>query len=299
MTTSGQMGTTTENNADSTADSTAGDTAGVVPPEICELIEARIAKQGFDLPLLPEVATRVLQLCNSPDTDASQLSAVLHQDQAFASHVLRVANSPGMAASVQIVSLQQAVSRLGMAISVQARVFDVPSHRELVARLWRHSLAAGCFAKEVARSRRTNVESAFLCGLLHDVGKPIVLDSVAELECSRGAPYADAEVLLAMDVYHAEVGTMLVRAWNLPDQVGDAVRFHHEYQAAQSFRELAMMVNLADHLAHLTIPTTVHLDEEKVRQLPVVEELNIYPDDLDRLIAQRDNVLQLVEATGG
>ena len=74
-----------------------GDTTQIaVPAEITDLIEARIEHNSFELPLLPEVAIRVAKLCSAADSDSAELSKVLHEDQAFAGHVLRVANSPLM-----------------------------------------------------------------------------------------------------------------------------------------------------------------------------------------------------------
>ena len=58
---------------------------------------------------------------------------------------------------------------------MQSGVFRVPGYEPVLNQLWRHALASGAFAKEIARVRRLNVESAFLCGLLHSVGKPALL----------------------------------------------------------------------------------------------------------------------------
>lgn len=279
-------------------------TASVLPGEIRDLLESRIENSSFDLPLLPDVAMRVMTLCSFEDSDAAQLSEVLHQDQAFAGHVLRIANSPVMMPKVPIVSLQQAVSRLGMtavaeialAISVQSKTFNVAGHMELVRKLWRHSLGAGSFAKEIARVRRRNVEGAFLCGLLHDVGKPIVLDSITELEKERGKDYSLDVLTAAMDLYHDQVGALLAKEWGLPQQVAEAIRYHHDYKNAPSFTEAAMMVNLADHLTHLALPTTRELVEQEVRGLAVVQELNLYSDDFDELLDHAQKIILLVEA---
>lgn len=277
----------------------------VVPDEIRDLLDERIRDRSFDLPLLPEVATRVMTLASSSDSDAAKLSEVLHRDQAFASHVLRVANSPAMLPKVPIVSLQQAVSRIGMsmiseiaiAISLQSKTFSVKGHMDLVRKLWRHSLATGWFAKEIARKRRRNVEGSFLCGLLHDVGKPIILETIGVLEKKRDTRYDDAILYAALDAYHCEVGALLSDAWSLPEQVTEAVRWHHDFAGAPQFSEAAMTVNLADMIAHLTVPTTHEVTEEEVRDLDVVAELNLYPDDLDEIVAMNENVERMVEAT--
>lgn len=277
-----------------------------LPAELVSRLERGLRDADFDLPLLPQVATRVAQLCSDPDCDALAISEVLHRDQAMASHVLRVANSPAMGSRVAIVSLQQAVSRLGigmisdiaMAISVQGKVFRVEGREELIKKLWEHSLAAGCFAKEIARQRRRNVEIAFLCGLLHDVGMPVVLQAIHELETERGASYSDAVVELALSSYHEEVGGMLARHWALPDQVVDALRYHHRYLQSESYAEAAMITCLADMLAQCSYPIWENRDPQTIKEHEVLEALSLYPDALDAVLGHEAKIAKMVEALG-
>ena len=149
----------------------------------------KIEKGDVELPLLPQVASQVMSLTSGPAADAAKLSALIHQDQALAAHVLRIANSPAYMPRSPVVSLQHAVAMLGINLlseiaftaSLKTGAFQVPGHEAEVKRLWRHALASGGFAKEVARTRRVNVESAYLCGLLHGIGKPVVLRTAATL----------------------------------------------------------------------------------------------------------------------
>src|SRR4029077_2368798 len=153
----------------------------------------RLATGELSLPMLPRVASQVVALVGSPTTDANRLSELIHRDPALAGQVLRIANSPAYMPRMPIVSLQQAVSRLGLnavteiafAASVQSGVFRVPGWEPMLNQLWRHALASGAFAKEVARTRRLNVESAFLCGLLHAVGKPALLQVITDVGKSQ------------------------------------------------------------------------------------------------------------------
>jgi hypothetical protein len=126
----------------------------------------------LELPLLPGIAAQVMQASSDQDCDTKRLSDIIHRDQAMASHVLRLANSPLYMSRMQIVSLQQAVSRLGMKkiremaliISCESRVFQVKGFETEVRALFRHSLAAGAFAQEIARMRRWNVKRLFSAG---------------------------------------------------------------------------------------------------------------------------------------
>ena len=159
-------------------------------PEQVELaLVERIDKDRIDLPVLPQVAGRVMALANDPSADAARLSTLIHQDQALAAHVLRIANSPAYMPRTPIASLQHAVAMLGVnqlseiavTVSLKSGAVKIPGHEADIRQLWRHALASGAYAKEIARLRRYNVESAYLCGLLHAVGKPVVLKVVTTI----------------------------------------------------------------------------------------------------------------------
>src|ERR671915_1996434 len=84
----------------------------------CDRLEAllneSIEKGAVDLPLLPQVASQVLSLIYDPNAEASRLAALIHQDQALAAHVIRIANSPAYMPRNPVISLQHAVAMLGM-----------------------------------------------------------------------------------------------------------------------------------------------------------------------------------------
>lgn len=77
------------------------------------VLEQKIVNGDLTLPVLSTVVAEVVQLTQSSDSNAAQLSALIHRDQTLAGHVLRLANSPLYLPSIPIVSLQQAISRLG------------------------------------------------------------------------------------------------------------------------------------------------------------------------------------------
>ena len=274
-----------------------------LPEPLARSIETRLVEGKLELPVLPQIAGEVMDLCGSETTDAAGLSALLHRDQALATNVLRVANSPAYMPAVPIASLQQAVSRLGLrqvaeiavAVSVRARLFQAGDHDALLRALWRHSVAAGFFAKEIARIRRRNVETAFLCGLLHDVGKPVLLANLPNLKGDGNS--LDAETVAAvLDHFHTRAGGILADRWQLPAQICEAIQHHHDYIAAQEHRESAMMACLADMMAHLVLPGVVVVVEEDLREHPVLEALNLYQDQFEHLIAAADSVREMVEA---
>jgi HD-like signal output (HDOD) protein len=266
-------------------------------------LNERIESGKLDLPLLPDVVMEVMNLSNSDNADPAKLADILHRDQTLAGHVLRVANSPAYKPRMPIVSLQQAVSRLGMTqlseiaytVSVQSCVFKVKGFEDEVAALWQHALSAGVYSKEIARTKKYDVDKAFLWGLLHDVGKPVVLLTLAELQKELNLPLKLQAVIETMDAYHTQVGGILAKYWELPAMIQESILFHHHYQAAPSYPEAAMVTCLADHLSyHLMDPDQV--SEESVRQHPVIELLRCSSDDVDALLAKREQVLEIIKS---
>ena len=269
------------------------------------LFARQLKARQLELPMLPGVAAEVLSLTQLDSTDARQLSAVIHRDQTLASNVLRVANSPSYIGQVPCASLQQAVSRLGlqliteiaMAVSVKAQVFKPGRTQDLLADLWRHSVLVGFYTKEIARLRRRNVEIAFLCGLLHDIGKAVLLHNL-DLEVGSVAGQLQiGDLAVALHEHHGAAGALLAREWRLPDQIVEAIVCHHDCEAAEHFQDMAMMVALADLLAHQLSPSDLDVcfAGAVLRDHPLLAGLNLYQDQLDQLLQLNQKALQVAE----
>ncbi len=258
---------------------------------------------NVELPLLPQAASRVMALASEPSADAAKLSALIHQDQALAAHVLRIANSPAYMPRSPVVSLQHAVAMLGITLlseiaftaSLKSGAFNIPGFEDDVKQLWRHSLASGAYAKEVARMRRVNVESAYLCGLLHAIGKPVILRTATTLAKERRIPLKRPVLYSWVEGYHTAVGLLIADKWGLPKQVAAAIQYYADYDHATAFRQECLLTCVADRLAsHLLTPD--EMPEETLREHPVFAELNLYPQDTDQLITIKDQVLTIVNA---
>jgi len=276
--------------------------AAELPAALRGHLEKRIAKQQLELPMLPEISFQVVKLCRSEEADAAQLTELLHRDQSLAGNVLRIANSPLAGSREAIVSLQQAVSRLGLtmvreislAASMQGLLSDFGAREHLISKLWIHCLTTALCAKEIARLRRENVEEAFLCGLLHDMGKPVLLQTILDYEKDQDERIVDAVIALALEEFHAEVAAALIEAWGLPQEMAEAIACHHDWKCAERARRQAAILNLADHQAHEVqgshLVASGELDES------VLEELNLYPEDLEALSAKHEGIKDYVEA---
>ncbi|WP_447603383.1 HDOD domain-containing protein [Nitrospira sp. Nam80] len=267
------------------------------------LLSQRIETGAIEVPLLPKVASEVLTMVYDPNAEASKLAGLIHQDQALAAHVIRVANSPAYMPRNPVVSLQHAVAMLGMNLlseiafttSLKNAALKVEGFEQEIKGLWRHSLASGAYAKEIARMRRFNVESAYLCGLLHAIGKPVVVQTAAALSKEYRISIEPGWVDRLLAGYHTRIGSLIAKNWALPQQVAESIVFYEHYDQATGARQECMTTCLADRLAtHLLQPES--MDDTVVRDHPVYAELNLYPDDVDALLQMKDKIAAVVEA---
>lgn len=284
--------------------STVVDTAQkLLPAPLRDSLVQRIENGKLDLPVLPEVASRVISLTMDENCELTQLSQIIQRDPSLAANVLRIANSALYAPPTPIVSLQQALNRLGMkkirdialVISCESRVFRVDGFDLAVRAMFKHALAAATYAQEVARTRRWNVEEAFLCAMLADVGKPVVLQTLVDLkrEFEIDAPREALEA--AAEDFHCRVGATLVKSWKLPARTSETILHHHDPESAPTAAQTAMVTRLASDLAHRAIGPK-KLGEEQLRAHPLCVPLNLYPEEMDRLLAMGDKVKAAAES---
>ena len=263
----------------------------------------RVNAGTIEVPVLPQTASQVLAVCNDSSCDAHKLADLIQRDPSLAGHVLSVANSTAYAPRETIVSLSQAISRLGfrvicdiaLAVALKGKVFAVRGQEARVKNLWAHSATAGAWAKEIARARRKNVEGAFLCGLLHDVGKPALLQASLELFAAHKLEPDAGKLDEWTHEFHAPIGALMLERWNFPEWMSAAVRFHHDADQAGEHAEHARTAQMADLLAH----ASSHPDPQTDATLalhPALSDLDIYADEFEALLAKREKVLELARA---
>jgi HD-like signal output (HDOD) protein len=248
---------------------------------------------------LPRVCAQLAQLTAQQATDAAQLARLIQSDPALAGEIMRVANSPVLRPRTAIVSLQQAVSWLGvaevrniaMAVMLRGEVFVAPGHEPESEELWREAWLAALWAKEIARERRKHVESAFLAALMHRTGAALALKILSGFELERRVGL-DARTFGGLVVeFEPAFGRVLMNGWLLPKDVQVAAIDWRNYRESEN-SDLAGTV----HAAHLLATHTLHpqlLNEELVVENPVFELLGVFPDDRRRMLAKRDHVCAL------
>jgi HD-like signal output (HDOD) protein len=273
-------------------------------------VAALVAGGKLPVPMLPQVAAEVVQAASDRNADAVRLSALIHRDPALAGQVLRIANSPLYAPRMPIVSLQQAVARLGLsalteialAASVESGVFRVRGWEEELRALWQASLATAAFAKEIARLRRLNVETAFLCGLLHDVGRPVILqvtvDEAGRRKLANTTAAVRAQIWALVEQHGPAARSRVVEVWRLPAAVIAGVTHQDAPAAAGPHGREAAITAAARRLAGRMLAPGRE-PETPLHEHPACALLNLYREDVEALLARTDEVRKLVDSLTG
>lgn len=272
---------------------------GTVPKTVLDELSWRVAQGMVDLPLLPGVAMEVTNVAAQESADARAIAELLRKDQAMAAHVLRVVASPVYSGRGQIVSLQQAVARLGvqkireiaLAIAFRVGVFKLKGYEAEVTALFQHSVGAAMFAQEIARVTRRNVEDAFMCGLLHDVGRPVILQALVQILNEQKLRLPPQVVIAATGELHTDVGGKLADSWDLPEAVEMSIRHHHASNPPDAHLHSVLITALADELSRFAFEPE-RMPEAELRKHPALAPLELYPEMLDKLIGKSDLIRQ-------
>ncbi|MET3132745.1 putative nucleotidyltransferase with HDIG domain [Oxalobacteraceae bacterium GrIS 1.11] len=227
------------------------------------LSQADIVAHLSDLPSLPAVVMELLNSIDQENVDILVLAKKVSHDQALTAKTLRLANSSLYGLQVKVTTIQQAITYLGFqttrnlitAAAVtgcfpegQCEGFDDKA-------FWRHSIATAACAKVLARQIRFNQDYAFTAGLLHDIGRLVLVTSfpqhygrVLAHRLAHDCYLLEAErAVLGID--HVTAGVALAEHWNFSDTMRLAIAGHHDPEAPGA-GFLAAIIHVADAVVY-------------------------------------------------
>ena len=213
---------------------------------------------------IPQVALKILRLIDNEEYEIKALAEEIRKDQVISARTLKLCNSVAFAGSNRVESLDQALVFLGLRLLVKlvisVSVNEFFSHSGLgyslcKGGLYHHAVGTAIIAEKLA-DYTGSVEPglAYTAGLLHDIGKVVLDQSIASayplfyrklFEEENNFSEAEKEIL-GLD--HTQVGSKLARKWSFPESLWDIIRHHHEPENATRHLELAHVVYLADLL---------------------------------------------------
>lgn len=235
-----------------------------LPAELEEALEQAIAAGRVTLPALPAVANELLTATFSDECDLARCEEILGRDPHLAAQVLRAANSAMFAPTTPIRSLGRALAHLGllklrgvaMSVACESSVYVLDTFQAEATALLEHARWVAKLAQVAARPLLVDGDEASLTGLLHDVGRVALLQTIEQLRVvlrvkrKRTFSVAGPVALAATDRHHAAVGAAVLRKWELPEALVSVVEHHHQPDRLEGpLRRMAQAVALADLVA--------------------------------------------------
>ena len=217
----------------------------------------------LNLPPSPAGILKVSKYLRDENTPTRKIVEAISYEAPLVARILRLVNSPVYSLARNITSVHTAIDVLGnktlgelVMMMLGSSTFAKQISGSFFARkIWEHSIVVGVVARELSgRMGMRGTEETFICGLLHDIGKFILLKHDLEgfsniLRESRGHAAREHE----REVYgydHAEIGALVARRWGIQEEVCFTIRDHHNPLNADRAAIVANIVQAADVIAN-------------------------------------------------
>lgn len=232
-----------------------------------------LLQQDSELSSLPEIYIRVSELLDNDNSSAHQIGQVVETDPALTTRILKMVNSAYYGFQHEIASIAQAITILGrdrlrqiLIGTVLGGVFGKMDNKIFFMEdFWFHSVKTAILARFLCRqtsitSLAQQAETLFTAGLLHEIGRLILVQKLPELsiQVQQAIDMDDADLFESEKTIfgftHCETGAAFIKKWGLPDILSDIAKFHHMPEQSAEYQDEARMIFLANNLVFLVAP---------------------------------------------
>ncbi|MCJ7830238.1 MAG: HDOD domain-containing protein, partial [Desulfobacterales bacterium] len=277
-----------------------------------EAVGAILARDVKELPTLPVVATKLLEITLNDDASAMDLSKVVETDPALTVKVLRIVNSAAYGFLREIASVHQAVALLGFStirtLALGVTLFEQMVGADRASRydrifFWQHCLSVAGLSMALAKETQyPDPEEAYVSGLLHDVGK-IILDVYGRITYGMFLSSLTASDRLMLEqerkligLGHDDIGAYFCNAWDMTENLVLAIKFHHQPFSEENLNAdqalLASIVSLADFIAWTQGLGSVNILNLPILQPEVEARIDLQQIKLQDMIARMDKEIK-------
>jgi putative nucleotidyltransferase with HDIG domain len=194
-----------------------------------------------DIPTLPSIVFQINKIMKDDNMSTYEIGSIIERDPSLTSKVLKFANSSYYGLSYSVNTVTRAITVLGINtirnIALTTSVFEIFNSKKRfpfdIVGLWYHSLGCAIASKAlISKAGHMLEEEAFICGILHDIGKVIIAQNMPEMmenvfaEVRSGKSQSNAEKDI-IGYTHSDVGAHLSEKWHLPEELCETIRFHH------------------------------------------------------------------------
>lgn len=248
--------------------------------QIMAKLQSLIADGQISLPPTPDIMQKLDRATRKDGAASTEIVKIIMADQILTSKILKVVNSSFYSLSGKITTLQHAINIIGMnalkSIATAHALGNISGDSgKKILPILRHSLLTAFLAKKIGKLARRDPEELFVCGIMHDLGKTVLLEFLRQYELSPEARDA------LIKQHHAHVGYLLAQAWQLSLLHQETIRYHHDPQLARSNSEYVWIIHHADILANAedasshvqAVSKDLMLDAEQL--LPIIAEIDV------------------------
>jgi HD-like signal output (HDOD) protein/DNA-binding NarL/FixJ family response regulator len=248
-------------------------------------IIAQFNRGEIELPPMPRIQTKFHALIKS-GANLQEIGGLLKQDPAISSKLISISNSSFYRGLTENITVEQAIGRLGLlatkqtvdALSNRSLYLGTnPKYTEVMEKLWEHSLSCAHACQVITEAKGMNLaEDPFTMGLLHDIGKLMLLRVMGEIEKKEKdikAVPAD-ELLDSLAAYHGKTGAVLLKRWNFPGVYLQVAELHDHIDGIQTPSKELLVVHLANVLVKSMgygTPNPEGIDPETLTSLKALE----------------------------
>lgn len=263
-------------------------------------ILADLRANRLKLPTLPQVAIKINDIINDPDSTPKNIAKVISADAALSARMIQVANSPMVRALSPVDNVQMAVVRMGMGMLrnvvtsfLVQQLFHTKYQRlkERIAILWNHSVRVAAISHVLAsKYTRFKPDEVMLAGLVHDIGKlPIIAKADDLPELVSNDKLMD-ELTFRL---HAKLGKIIVDTWGFAPAMVTAVAEHENLQRDSEALDMTDIITIANLLSYAG--KEHRLTQTDWTTIPAFEKLGISPEDsIETLTEAREEISEIV-----
>lgn len=260
-----------------------------------------INNDRINLPTLPEIALKVRDVVQDPDSSAAKIAITIGADPVMTAKLIQVANSPLYRPTTPIENLQNAISRLGQTVvnnivtgMVMKQLYQKsgnPAVEQHLRELWLHSTKVAAISMILARKlTKLKPDQAMLAGLIHDIGAiPVYMEAI-------NIPELNDEELLQSVVakIHNLIGTTILDDWNFPQELIDVVSNHEDlnYDSGDSV-DYVDVVTVANILSH--IGTDHPLTKSNWTEACAFKKLGLTPEESISILEEAQEEVNMIQ----
>lgn len=253
-------------------------------------------------PVVPKVVLDLQKEIKRESSNASDLAAVIERDPVISLRLISIANSPAYRGVQEILTIRNALPRLGLKETMNI-VFGIANKnlyttgraqfKILMDKLWVHSLATAYASKLLAQKlAMEDPDSLFLMGLIHDVGKALLLKAFSEQEAAKS--YNIDAIVANINEAHLSVGAMLVKRWGLSQQVINTLLHHEDGKYGQGTAKEVLVVHLANVLSRTLNLSLYNEPDADLANVPAAQLLGLDSATLQALGAEVKQIVSEV-----